>query len=114
MGAQADIPYGKGWFKDEDKIIIFYVRDDDDVEVDITGWSLEWTLKTSATAGFAAITKTVGSGITIVDGEGGQANVTISASDTDDLAPATYHHSLRRTDAGFEQTLASGRAVLRA
>lgn len=82
----------------------------------ITGWTLSWVLKrkTSDADVSAILTKTTAAGgIALTTAASGIATVTIADTDTDTFTPGTYYHELKRTDAGFETVLITGRAVLK-
>lgn len=113
MAEQADIAAADNWFLGEDKVLEFTVVDSAGAAVNITGWALEWILRSGA-GERALLTKTVGSGVTITGGAGGVCQVAIADTDTDDLAAGRYWHALRRTDAGNEAVLSYGQVVLRA
>ena len=119
MGAvKSDITIDMAWFKGEDRIINIDVNQSDgSTAQDMTGWNLTWELKLKASdlAAAAKITKTVGSGITIDDGDGtnDRAAIVLDDDDTETLDPGIYYHQLRRTDAGNEIVLAYGEAHLR-
>ena len=91
--------------------------------LDITGWALEWVLRSSPGGTTALITKTTaaGGGISITDGASGVCRVTIADTDTlnaagdppVELNPGRYYKTLRRTDDGTEVVLSFGEAVLR-
>jgi hypothetical protein len=82
---------------------------------DITGWTLSWLVKRKATDLDAAalITKTTSSGIALTTPASGLCTITVADTDTDSIAAGTYHHELKRMDAGYEAILIQGRAVLR-
>jgi hypothetical protein len=82
---------------------------------DISGWTLSWLLKRKATDADAdaLLTKTTGSGIVLTTPASGLCTITVADTETNSFAPGTYHHELKRMDAGFETVLIRGRAVLR-
>jgi hypothetical protein len=59
--------------------------------------ALEWRLGKTA-KGTPIVTKTIGSGVTIVDGPAGRANIAIDAADTEALKAFAYYHELRLTN----------------
>lgn len=75
--------------------------------VDMTGWSLRWTLRRSTTEP-ALLTKT----LTISIDSATQASVPVLAADTSALLPGTYRHALERTNAGAVTELSYGWAIL--
>ena len=118
MALKASIPPSETWFIGEDKTITFEVDQSDGSTAQVmTGWGLTWELLDSAQTPVvnAKISKTVGSGIAIGNGDGtdSKATVTIADDDTENLEAKIYYHQIRRTDAGSEQILAFGPAHLR-
>lgn len=101
------------WFRGEDKQIKIAIVDADDAPLDISGFTLRWTLETDA--GVDVIEKTTGNGITVENGSGtnDRAVIAIDAADTESLDPATYRHALWRTDSPAAQVLSEGSAVLK-
>jgi len=116
MSKHSPIESDDRWFRGEQKALTFYVVDADDAPLDVSGFAMRWVLQRVGTA-TDALSKTTGdSEITVADGAGTNDAVTvvIEAADTADLTADVYHHALWRTDAGYEQLLAEGDAVLRA
>ena len=113
MSIESNIAESDNLFLGEDKILQYTVTDSAGAIQVITGWALEWVLRSAAGHGTALLTKTVGSGITITNGAGGILQVAIADDDTLSMAPDTYYYTLRRTDAAFEVVLAFGTVVLR-
>ena len=116
MAAEFNIAASDNWFIGEDKTINVDVdQSDGSTPQTMTGWALTWELKDSAT-GVVRVTKTTsGGGVTISNGGGtdDRASVAVLDTDTEALAPGTFFHQLRRTDAGNEVVLAFGNAVLK-
>lgn len=115
MGIVANILESVNWFIGEDKTINIDVNQSDGTTPQaMTGWALTWELKDSPN-GAIKVSKTVGSGITIGNGDGtnDRAAIAIADTDTEPLNPGTYYHQLRRSDAGNEVIQAFGDAVLR-
>jgi hypothetical protein len=81
---------------------------------DITGWTLSWLVKRKASDADAdaLITKTTSSGIALTTPASGLCTITVADTDTDSIPQGTYHHELKRMDAGFEAVLIRGRAVI--
>jgi hypothetical protein len=86
--------------------------------LDITSWTLSWLVKRreSDVDASALVTKTTASGIAISGSFNPDPDVntqvaTISVADTDtvSLSPGLYYHELKRTDAGAETVLITGR-----
>lgn len=80
----------------------------------VTGWTLEWSMRTSAAATGAATLTSGVAGVTISAPTPTEGVVEVFVSDQDsiNLDARTYYHTLRRTNAGFEAILATGPAVL--
>ena len=112
MSVDAPIADTENWFIGEDRPVGFTVVDADGVAVNITDYALEWVLRETPGSATATITKTTDSGITITDGPAGKCEVAIADTDTIDLSPGRYFHTLRRTDDGLETVLSFGQAVL--
>ena len=118
MGAkEARIAESEHWMIGEDRTIrIDVVQSDDVTPQTMTGWALTWELL-DRRGGTVLLTKTTASGIAIGNGAGTNDRATITVADTDiegitGIAPGTFYHVLRRTDAGNEAVLAFGDAVL--
>jgi hypothetical protein len=79
---------------------------------DITGWTMTFTVRDKL-AGTIQFTKTVGSGITIVDAGRGLFKVAIASADTSSLAVGRYVWDVRREDSGSKTTLADGYLTLK-
>jgi hypothetical protein len=74
-----------------------------------SGWTLGfWLRKDTLTGSLVVVTKTSGSGITLVDATAGIWTVLLSSADTKQVT-GTYLFDLWRTDAGDETALAQGR-----
>lgn len=105
-------PVLKGlWYAGSDVTFPFEVVDEaTGLPQNMTGWALTYELKDADDV--VLFSKTVGSGITIGDGEGtgSLATVTIQASDTQALTEGLYHEVLRRTDNGSKQPLSVSRS----
>ena len=127
-GLESNIKESNYFFAGQDNPLNYTIYDSTydppDVEVvqDLTGFSLEWTMRGVAT-GSVFTTKTIGSGITVTSAVGGTLTVTIDDTDTDALnaimatagvTSLTYSYMLRRTDAGLESPLAHGYIVIHA
>lgn len=78
---------------------------------DTAALTFSWVVRTSENATTDLITKATSSGIT-----NGTSALTIALADTDteDLAPGTYYHECRTTDAGAERVVFSGGMTLKA
>lgn len=108
MSTKSPVKNSDNFFIGEDRVLEFTIVDASDVAVNISGWSLEWVLRRDPSSSAATLTKTTVSGITITNGAGGVCQVAIADTDTIDMEPGGYHHTLRRADAGFETVLAFG------
>lgn len=114
MAAKATIGASDNLFVGEDKSLVFTVVDTAGVAVNITGWTLSWTLKRRATDAAALITKTTGGGgIALTTPVSGICTVTIEDTDTDPLGPLSGVHELKRTNAGSEAVLSYGTLELK-
>lgn len=113
MSNRQDITPEDFWFVGEDKIFPFTIYEVDGVtRQDITGWSLQYTLRDAATYPTPLITKTTASGITITDADEGEGEVLIADTDSNRLSPGLYWHRIKRTDAASEQNQVHGEAWL--
>lgn len=78
----------------------------------ITGWSLSWMVKKTASEpdSRALIVKTTASGIALTTPSSGICTVTIEDDDVNGVihGGVTYTHELKRTDAGSETVLCQG------
>lgn len=118
MADEQHVAESDDFFIGEDKTLPFtiYTTPAHTATQNITGWALSWLLKRKESDADAAavLTKTTaGGGIALTTPASGLATVTIEDIDTDALQPGTYHHELKRTDAGSETILSFGRIVLR-
>lgn len=108
--ATRNAPIGRSakWFVGDDITFEHSVVDAAGAARDITGWALQWTLREYPDD--PDIVLQVSASVT--NGTGGKAQVTIADTDTDSLPARWYSYALRRTDAGAEETVAWGRALL--
>jgi len=114
MSEEATISAADNWFIGEDKTLRFTVLDSTGTAAqNITGWALEWILRTRPDAEGTAIYKAGTAAITITDGSAGICDVAIADTDTGTLSPGEYYHTLRRTDEGSETVLSFGKVSLR-
>ena len=112
MSVDAPIADTENWFIGDDVPLDFTVVDENGDAVDITGYALEWVLRETPGSATATITKTTSDGITITGGPAGKCRAAIADTDTIDLSPGRYFHTLKRTDDGLETVLSFGQAVL--
>jgi hypothetical protein len=93
--------------------------DGDGAPVNIAAWTMSWMLKRKlsdldAAALLTKVPTITGSYSATVASNTQRAVVTIADTDTDAfVARDNYQHELKRTDAGSEQVLAYGKAVLK-
>lgn len=102
MATTADVEFVRG----EDVTIEVTVTG-----VNVTGWALSFAIALTY-RDTAIITKTVGSGITITDGDNGVFEITLADTDTDGLPTGTRVWDVKRTDAGEEAVLTRGELEL--
>lgn len=114
MSRRDDITPDDLWFKDEDKVLPFTIyQADGTTRQDITGWSLEWTVRDGASYPSPLILKTTGgAGITLTTPLQGEGEIAIADTDTASMSPGKYWHRLKRTTAGSEQVEVHGEAYL--
>lgn len=114
---KVDILESDRWFTNSDYALNCYVKQADGTTAqNIAGWTLSWVLKKRASDpdANALITKTTVSGITIVDAAQGHARISIAKADTDaTFKSGTFHHELKRTDAGLYVVVIYGLAVIK-
>lgn len=90
----------------DNQTIEFSVTDESGAALNITGASIEWVLWDGDTI---VLRKTVGSGITITDGDGGLFEVVLAPADTYAVTPKAYKHGANVSiEAGAYITISSG------
>lgn len=78
----------------------------------ISGWTITFTLSADTDDATAAlVTKTIGSGITIVSASAGTFTIALTSADTNQT-PGKYVYDVRRTNAGFETVLTKGTLII--
>lgn len=102
----------------EDTVITVPVTDSAGDPVALTGaTAVRWSLFQRLDSTAAALAKTLGSGITLVNvsGTNDGVRITLTTGDTDDLAAGTYeHHECRVVDASNqEQVIFIGKLYLK-
>lgn len=103
----------------EDLVITVPITNSAGTAVSLTGASaVRWLMFPGASPGTAAasLTKTLGSGIALVneDGTDDGIQITINTGDTDDLTPTVYYHECRVVDsASDEQVVFIGNLYLK-
>jgi hypothetical protein len=107
MSANVDFPASAGYFTGEDKKFIFTIRDENNVIMDVSAWTVRFKVSQTL-SGNALFTINA----TILDGPLGQVQVIVPAANTDGLTPGEYYYALRRTDAGAAAELAYGKLTL--
>jgi len=78
----------------------------------ITGWTLQFTVRKAYGDAAALITKTTGAGITITDATNGVFTVSIASADTLDLEQRAYVFDIQRTNSGNRTVLTIGNLTL--
>lgn len=103
------------WFKGEKKQLQIDIVDSNDTPVDVSSYAMRWVLEAPPSDTDILSKLYPGNDISVGNGDGtnDRVTVTINASDTSGLVADTYRYALWRTDAGDEQVLAEGAAVLR-
>lgn len=97
-----------GIYAGQRNAIRFFVTRSDGSPEPIPGWAMEFEVRENPD-GPAIVTKTTTSGISIISGVAGIAEVVMTSSDTATLLPDREHYyMLRRSDSGSERALASG------
>lgn len=109
MSTEANID--SGFFRGEDKAIVFTIKNTNGAAIDITGWTMSFRMA-SALWGTAVITKTP----TLTTPASGICTVNLASADTSGLTQdgnsTTYYYTLRRTNAGSRTELAFGHIVV--
>lgn len=111
--ATANITVDESLFLEEDRPLEYTVLDEDGVAVNITGWTVTWTLRVDRATSAALITKTVGSGITLTTPASGILRVTIDSADWSTIDPGNYWMVLERTGSGTNAVLSRGYMVVK-
>jgi hypothetical protein len=78
----------------------------------ITGWTLQFTVRKSYGDSTALITKTIGAGITVTDSTNGIFTVAIASGDTTNLDQRAYVFDIQRTNGGNRTVLTIGNLTL--
>jgi uncharacterized membrane protein len=95
----------------DSKTLAVTVRDADNVVVDLSGYTITWALSASVYDAEPLVSKTIGSGITVVDAAAGRFNVTIDPDDTADLRGA-YYFEAEIVLSGSVTTVLTGTATI--
>jgi hypothetical protein len=78
----------------------------------ISGWTLQFTLRTQYGDPTALVTKTIGSGIAITDPVNGIFTVSLASADTADLGLRAYVYDIQRIDSGARTVLTIGNLTI--
>lgn len=109
MSTEANIT--SGFFRGEDKALVFTIKDAGGAVINITGWTIGFRMSQSQW-GAASIIKAA----TLTTPASGICTVTLSSGDTSSLTqdgqPTTYYYTLRRTDTGSRTELAYGQIII--
>lgn len=98
-------------YSGDTKVLEVTVRDPQGAVVDITGKAITWALSPTVNSSSNLIDKTVGDGLTIINGAAGRYNVLLNPIDTVDLQGSYYHESLL-DDNGTISTIMAGKAQI--
>ena len=116
---RVDIGDDQHVFIGEDRTINIDVNQADGTTAqNMNGWALTWELTEKQGDTTILVSKTVGSGITIGDGDATDDRAAVTFADTDTESGSLpggaglYWHVLRRTDAGSEAVIAYGSFLL--
>ena len=108
MSTQANIIVSDGFFRAEDKDLVFTVLQSSGQAQNITGWTITFRMATTQ-GGAAVITKSA----TLTTPSQGICTVTLASADTSGLSvDTTYFYDLRRTDTGSRAELAYGTILI--
>lgn len=95
-------------FAGDDRRLRVTVTDDAGQPKSLAGASIDWVMAQTPTSA-PVLTKTLGSGIVVVDEDGGVFDVVLVETDTADKTPAHYAHQSRVVDAAEDTvTVVSG------
>lgn len=109
VSVRQDISALDGFFVGEDKALRTTIYDSTKALQDITGWTIQWTLRTAQGVNPPVVTKTA----TLTSPTAGVCTVQVGAADTSTLATtSTYWHELARTDTGSNTVLCYGNVAL--
>ena len=110
MSKEQNITAADHWFKGEDKSVVWDIVDANGSAQNMTGWTVTFNLYSTKSTGSALLTKTAA--LSNGDGTNDRATITVADTDTEPLPAGTYIYELVRSDAGSEQVLAYGTAIL--
>lgn len=109
MSEKSTIEKEDFWFAGEDKELQFTIRDENQVVIDVTGWSFQWELCVN---GAVVLTKVSPGGVQLTDPTNGIVTVIIADTDTASIVEGNHKHVLKRIDSGDAAVLAHGQAYL--
>lgn len=78
----------------------------------ISGWTLQFTMRTQYGDPTALVTKSLGSGIAITNPTSGIFTVSLASADTAGLELRTYVYDIQRIDSGARTVLTIGNITL--
>lgn len=81
-------------FRYQTKVFALLIKDQDGRVVKLGEAQIFMTVKESAVAEVALISKSVGNGIEVTGADQGKARVTLNTNDTGGLAPGTYKYDI--------------------
>ena len=96
----------------DDKTITVTVVDGDGTAQDITAATISYKLQPAVDDATGAITKTVGSGVTITNAAGGIFTVDIAAANTASFAGIYYHECQVTSSGGVVSTVFVGNVTI--
>lgn len=114
IGVQNDFQMHSG----NSRTLQFTINDEDGSAVDITSAAIRWELSKldpdttlPAPKGAPIVQKSVGSGVTVVDGPNGRCDVALDEADTEPLK-GDHYHELRVVVAGETSTPSFGKVEI--
>lgn len=115
IGVQNDFQMHSG----NSRTLQFTIRDENDAVVDISAATgIRWELSKidpditlSTPKGAALVQKSIGSGVTIVDGPNGRCDVALDVADTEPYK-GDFYHELRVVVAGETSTVSFGKVEI--
>jgi hypothetical protein len=111
MGVRVDIKAAAQWFSGENKQLVFPVKDNAGLPVDVAAWTVEWAIM-KRTGGAYLLSKETGAGITVEEGPEEIMNLFVVSIDDDEYdtlkTGVELYQELKRIDPGAKATLAYG------
>jgi len=114
IGLEANFSHHSG----DSRTLELTINDEDGAALDITtATEITWALSKKVSdsvipKGGALITKTLGSGVTLIDGPTGRADVAITPEDTADMKEDDYYHEVQLELGGDTSTVLFGTVTL--